>query len=253
MNNLLIEFMRTTELDDDLIYKKGAERQEIFVRDMIGRHLAKSPIFVVSTHMSKSCLLPVYAFKLSNGIEFIMRENFYGWVVSIRSPFTIEKLPSFCHGDGGSSTNYSGDISECYCEGFRASWVYAFENENFKYSTFRVQENYDLYTLVYLLNQLNGEKKEEKNYGTSIIKSIVKNALSNHKHCDRIYDIFDRTFFKATDYNFCKNNNIEDVYIDGGVEDKDIEAFAERVANYQELHNIFVDEMEKVYWGENFS
>lgn len=73
MNKLLIEFMRENELSDDLLWKKAAEQQMIFVRDKIGKHLSHSPIFVVSTHMSKSCLLPVYAFRLTNGIEFIMR------------------------------------------------------------------------------------------------------------------------------------------------------------------------------------
>lgn len=254
MNELLIEFMRSTELDDDLLWKKAAEHQEIFVRDKIGMHLTKSPIFVVSTHMSKSCLLPVYAFKLSNGIEFIMRENFYGWVISIRSPFTIEKLPSFCHGDGGSEKNYAGDISDCYCEGFHDSWVYAFANENFKYSTFRVYDDYDLYTLIYLLNGLNNvEKEEEKRYGTDTIKAIITNILSNHKECDSIYDVFKHTFFKATDYSFCKKNGIEDVYILGKAEEENIKALAERISNNQELHNIFMDEVDKIQWGENFS
>ena len=249
MNELLIEFMRDNELDSNLIYKKAAENQMIFVRDKIGTHLAKSPIFVVSTHMSKSCLLPVYAFKLSNGIEFIMRENFYGWVVSIRSPFTIDKLPDFCHGDGGKDKNYAEDISDCYCEGFRESWVYSFANENFKYSTFRVHEDYDLYTLIYLLNKLNGTEKEDKTYGKSIIKLITEESMKRHKHCDRIYDIFFHSFFKAEDYHFCKENNIEDHYIGS----KDVDAFAERVANHKELQDLFVDECEKFYWGENFS
>ena len=60
MNKLLIEFMRENELDDNLNYKKAAERQMAFVRDKIGMYLTHSPIFVLSTHMSKSCLLPVY-------------------------------------------------------------------------------------------------------------------------------------------------------------------------------------------------
>ena len=130
MNKLLLEFMRETELDEKLIWKKAAEKQMIFVRDTIGAHLTHSPIFVVSTHMSKSCVLPVYAFRLSNGIEFIMRENFYGWVVSIRSPFTIEELPDFCRGDTLCSENPEGDIAECYCEGFSKSWVYKYKNKN---------------------------------------------------------------------------------------------------------------------------
>ena len=58
-NFTLLEFMRDFEYNDNLLWKKKAEEQLIFVRDIIGA-LAKSPIFVVSTHYSKSCLLQEY-------------------------------------------------------------------------------------------------------------------------------------------------------------------------------------------------
>ena len=195
MNKLLLEFMRENELDKDLIWKKAAERQEIFVRDEIGMHLTKSPIFVVSTHMSKSCLLPVYAFKLSNGIEFIMRENFYGWVVSIRSPFAIDKLPDFCTGDTLCSENPEGDIHKCYCEGFSESWVYKYKKENFNYSTFRVHDDYDLYTLVYLLNKLEGEKVKDETTSQLIIKTCIEEIGKRHLSLDSIYNIFTHSYF----------------------------------------------------------
>lgn len=252
MNKLLIEFMRENELDEKLIYKKAAENQMIFVRDKIGMHLTKSPIFVLSTHMSKSCLLPVYGFKLTNGIEFIMRENFYGWVVSIRSPFTIEKLPDFCHGD--KNDDGTNDIHECYCEGFHKSWVYAFANENFKYSTFRVHEDYDLYTLIYVLNKLDGESATDETSSPSVIKICIEQVCKRHESCDRIYNIFTHSFFKATDYDFCKNNNIERTWLDSDTtEEEDIMDFATRVSQFEELRTILFDELHKINWGENFS
>lgn len=251
MNKLLIEFMRENELDDKLIYKNAAERQMVFVRDAIGMHLTHSPIFVLSTHMSKSCLLPVYGLKLTNGIELIMRENFYGWVVSIRSPFTIDKLPKFCHGD--MNDNGSSDIDECYCEGFHSSWVYGFANENFRYSTFRVHEDYDLYTLIYELNNLEGEIIKDEASSLLIIKTCIEQILKHHTSCDRIYDVFGHSFFIASDYDFCKKNNIENVWLDGGVEDENILMFATRLSQFEEVRVLFIEEMHKINWGENFS
>ena len=100
-NFTVLEFMRDFEYNSNLLWKKKAEEQLIFVRDTIGA-LVKSPIFIVSTHYSKSCLLPVYGFMLPNGIRVIMRENFYGWVVSMWvdnecASFSIDE--GLVHGD----------------------------------------------------------------------------------------------------------------------------------------------------------
>lgn len=253
MNKLLIEFMKENELDEKLNFKKAAEKQMAFVRDKIGMHLTHSPIFVLSTHMSKSCLLPVYGLKLTNGIEIIMRENFYGWVISIRSPFIIEKLPKFCYGDYLCKSDYSADIATCYCEGFNDSWVYKFKNENFNYSTFRVYEDYDLYTLIYLLNNLNGETVKDETSSPNIIKTCIEQTLKNHPSCERIYDVFPHSFFKASDYDFCEKNNIEKMWLDSEVnEEEDIMMFATRVSQFEELRVLFFDELHKIIWGENF-
>lgn len=251
MNKLLLEFMRENELDDNLIWKKAAEKQMIFVRDKIGRHLSKSPIFVVSTHYSKSCELPVYAFKLSNGIEFIMRENFYGWVVSIRSPFTIDKLPDFCTGDTLCSENPEGDIHKCYCEGFSESWVYKYKKENFNYSTFRVYEDYDLYTLVYLLNKLEGEKVKDETTSQPIIKTCIEEIGKRHISLDSIYDIFTHSYFAATEYDFCKKYEL-DCYPESSFEEG-AEEFAKRLSEHEDIRLLFFDELSKIHWGENFS
>ena len=86
---LLLQWMRSSEIDDSMCWKNAAERQMCFVRDVLCTNLLKVPVFVVSTHMSKSILLPVYRFRLQNGIIVTARENFYGWSVSIKSPFVV--------------------------------------------------------------------------------------------------------------------------------------------------------------------
>lgn len=251
MNKLLLEFMRDNEWDDKLIFKNAAFEQMIFVRDTIGEKLTHSPVFVVSTHKSKSCLLPVYALKLTNGIEIIMRENFYGWIVSIRSPFEIETIPEFCYGDG---VNRDNDISDCCCEGFKKSWVYVYKNKNFNYSTFRVNDDYQLYTLIYLLNNITIDAvtndDEMKHFSKSFIKMCIEQKMKNHPSISEIYYVFYRTYIKATDFDFCKENNLE-TYLCGF--DEIINELPERIESFINLKHCFLIEMEKLSWGENFS
>ena len=252
MNKLLLEFMLDNELDDNLCYKHAAERQMSFVKNIIGSHLTHSPIFVVSTHMSKSCLLPVYAFKLTNGIEFIMRDNFYGWVVSIRSPFIIDKLPDFCKGDYLCKNDYNADIAECYCEGFNSSWVYKYKNENVSYSTFRVSEDYDLYTLIYLLNKLEGRPIVDETESQQTLSICIKEAGKKHPSCECIYEVFGHSYFASTDYDFCENNNLSSYY-DSRFNDEGINEFANRLSKFKDIRLMFLDELGKIQWGENFS
>jgi len=254
MNKLLLEFMRDNEWDDKLKFKNAAIEQMIFVRDTIGENLTHSPVFVVSTHTSKSCLLPVYALKLTNGIEIIMRENFYGWIVSIRSPFEIETIPEFCYGNG---VNRDNDISNCYCEGFKNSWVYVYKNKNFNYSTFRIDSNYQLYTLIYLLNNITIDAvtndEEIKHLSKSVIKMCIEQKMKNHPSLYGIYNVFSRTYIKATDFDFCKENNLE-TYLCGFDEiEKLINELSERIESFINLKLCFLIEMEKLSWGEDFS
>ena len=58
---LLLHWMRKQEIDDKMIYKNAAIKQECFLRDQICMRLLHTHAFVVSTHMSKSIILPVYA------------------------------------------------------------------------------------------------------------------------------------------------------------------------------------------------
>lgn len=254
MNKLLLEFMRDNEWDDKLIYKNAAIEQMIFVRDTIGKNLTHSPVFVVSTHTSKSCLLPVYALKLTNGIEFIMRENFYGWIVSIRSPFEIETIPEFCYGDG---VNRDNDISDCYCEGFKNSWVYVYKNKNFNYSTFRIDSNYQLYTLIYLLNNITTDAvtndEEMKNFSKSVIKMCIEQRMKNHPLLPVISEVFSRTYTKATDFDFCKENNLETCLWGFGEIEEQINELSARIESFINLKLCFLIEMEKLSWGEDFS
>ena len=108
-----------------LIYHKAAATQIMFMRDRFP-HLFKdcwnSPPYssscrgtieqyeqeredklnqvkVISTHTSKSCLLPVYEFTIPN-LRLTMRDNFYNWKVSVEGhkPFAINHFQLFSPG-----------------------------------------------------------------------------------------------------------------------------------------------------------
>jgi hypothetical protein len=128
--------------------------------------------------------------------------------------------------------------------------VYAYRNENFNYSTFRVSDNYDLYVLIYELNQIEVEHDAKwDKMPASLIEACVNQLMERHPSLDSIYDYFPQTYFKADDYDFCKENNLESLPYG----DEQVKAFAERVDAFDELGKMFSIEMEKLYWGENFS
>ena len=233
---LLLEWMCSTpEIDDKMLWKKAALNQMVFVRDELCTYFLHVPVFVVSTHRSKSITLPVYKFELDNGIVAIMRENFYGWVVSLKSPFPITLPEDIVRSDGGD------DISSCYCEGFSEDWCYPFYTKDCRMSTFRVSDNYKLFTLFYILNKLENPKEEEMNSieSESITKTLIENEMKIHNDVS-IYDVFSHTYFIAYGYDFCKEHNLE-TFVKR--DEDEIEDFAKRIAMTDDLKKCFYKEM----------
>lgn len=187
---LLLHWQRTTDLDDNLIYKKASENQEIFMRDDVGLNLLKAPVFVISSHMSKSCRLPVYYIKMMNGIKVIMRGNFYDWKLSVDSPVD---LPANCIPIDCVSGGIKDDISECYCEGFKDEWVFGKYNpENpGKQFTIECADKYRLYVALHSLKNCipNYEYKLEdntldKDFIVEVIKTIYDKYGYNEMYED---------------------------------------------------------------------
>ncbi len=139
---------------DDLIYKKGYWDQIVFIRDEL-RYLfytkkgdsefLQNNTTVVSTHMSKSVLLPVFKVVLTNGINLIMRYNFHNWKVSIISEFDVN-----C--DFTKLFNYEDKVHGVYCEGFEDDWVYESYSQNKKNFTIELRSGYYyLFTFLWIL------------------------------------------------------------------------------------------------------
>ena len=257
-NFTLLEFMRDYKLSDSLLFKDAAIHQMIFVRDTIGR-LVKSPIFVVSTHTSKSCLLPVYGFMMPNGMKVIMRENFYGWVVSMwvddnMNVFTIDSNiaygeTTYTEKDGKTTyTGRDGDIHSVYCEGFDEEWVYPYNPVCTKKVTFRVESNYDLYTLLY--NQLKyfytWQIKVDGNTEFTVdeIKNIYNFLKEDHPSVDKFYELFPETYNKATNYDFSVANNLSTY--------PDMEDLFNRIVNFEEIKKCFAFEYYRFFTFEKF-
>lgn len=151
MRQELLEYMRENEISKELIFRGSAIDQMCFIRDTLCRSLlCNTTCWVVSTHNSKSIQLPVYEFEF-NGVTVTMRENFYGWVVSLSSskPVTIDKDLIYYDND----EEIEG-IHPCYCEGFEEDWAYSSYTDCCHECTFRVDDNYRLWTLMYLLDKI---------------------------------------------------------------------------------------------------
>ncbi len=145
--------------DDDRL--DGRDNQVIFVRDTLAQVVSmgltyehRCDPYVISTHTSKSMLLPVYEFHREDlGIRLTLRGNFYNWMVSVESkqPVEIDSTDLF--------DSYA-EISRCYCEGFPSGRVFTSYAKRTEYKmgmavshnfTVELGSSYDVYAFMLLL------------------------------------------------------------------------------------------------------
>lgn len=251
---LLLQWMRKQEIEDKMIWKDAAIHQEVFVRDELCHYLLHVPVFVVSTHTSKSIKLPVYRFRMLNGIIVTMRENFHGWVVSIKSPFTVTLSEDLVHGDAGGK----GDVTAPYCEGFKEDWVYPYGDKDVRLSTFRVSGDYKLWALMRELNKYPSiEEQKDHNLGESLTATIIEQqmALVDTENM-RLYDVFINTYHIVYGLDFCKEHDLDTFFHPQGENltneeelKQKIDDFAKRIAMSTEAQNAFHQEMESLWIG----
>lgn len=257
MKQLLLYWMRKDNIDDKMLWKKAAEHQECFLRDEICMNLLRTNAFVVSTHRSKSIQLPVYFFMMRNGIKVTCRENFYGWMLSVKLPKDrpyediIPKDLIEC--------GYDGDISSCYFEGFRDEWVFEGYKPNDKKQrnfSFGIYSDYEFYTVMYMLKHLYGDmdfSKDAKKLTKEKVVETINNIYVNNGFND-IKEVFEsgyvsremsgweilwKTYHKLDDYDFRKENGLD--YISMDVPDNP-EEFADYILKYPEVAQTFVFE-----------
>ena len=248
---LLLYWMRKREIDDKMLYKKAAIKQECFIRDQICMNLLHTHSFVISAHRSKSIVLPVYAFAMENGIEVICRENFYGWKLPVKLPKDrpcVEIIPEDLL-EGG----YNENISKCLFEGFKDEWVfegYKLDKTQRNFS-FGIYSDYDFYTVMYMLKHLYEKedfsedvKKLAKEYVVSTINQIYDEFGYNEMEMThdwgepaerRVMDgseILWKTFHHLDDYDFRKEKGID--CISYHITDRP-EEFADYILKYPEI------------------
>lgn len=245
MKQFLLFWLRNDEVDDKMIYKKAAKRQEVFLRDSICSNLLHVPVFVISEHRSKSITLPVYGFTMRNGIKIICRDNFYDWKVSVQLPKCREYGDIVVPRDLVSN-GYRKDIADWCFEGFKKEWIFpAFNPDNDKQLKFSVEvaDEYRFYTLLYYLKHLfmdkcfDTKRITEKEVERSIIKLYDNFFVDNHNLTGD--ELFYETYRHLIDYDFRKKNNIENdlwgIY-------RDAKAFAEQIVKYPEILEEFIME-----------
>ena len=264
MKELLLYWMRKDNIDDKMLWKKAAERQECFLRDDICTNLLRTHAFVVSTHTSKSIELPVYFFMMHNGIKVTCRENFYGWMLSVKLPKDrpyediIPKDLIEC--------GYDGDTSDCFFEGFRKEWVFEGYKPNDKKQrnfSFGIYSDYEFYTVMYMLKHLYEPKdfsKEAKELTKEKVMETINDIYANNGYND-IKQVFEsgyvdremsgweilwRTWRELDNSDTRKKYGID--YISMDVPDNP-EEFADHILKYPEVAQTFVFET-KTYMEE---
>jgi len=151
----ITQWIRQNDWLEELSFKKLAGTQFCFVRDQLGQSLGFETADVVATHMSKSCLLPVY-FLSYKGLQLIIRDNFYNWKLSVNSPIDLDL-------DTDLFIKESEDISTLYCEGFKDEWVFGTYAKDHSKFTIELHNKYHVFALVHQIKSQYAKKLGIKN------------------------------------------------------------------------------------------
>lgn len=263
-------WMRKWQLDENLSFRDEAIRQASWVREKIAGYLLKSKCFVVSTHNSKSCVLPVYYIKMRNGVKVIMRNNFFDWKVSVEIPSEYADLPSNYIPDDCLSysvvENTTDKIANCYLEGFKPEWCYGSykPKKPGKKFTIEVPDDEQLFCVLHALKHAYKDivfKPSSDKRNLSEIKDAIQRILDengyNDTECDKMYsgrvmslfEIMWRTY-SAMDkayYNDAPNISRKE----HNVCTEDVDVFANIVSRIDSVHSEFLME-EWMYNVEQF-
>lgn len=133
----LQEWISAQYIRDEMRWKRGSEHQALFIRDtlqgIIGSGLTyyqrqQAPIArVISTHMSKSIVLPVVAFDRPDlGLRIVVRNNFYDWKISVITEEPLVADFECLFFTMPPPEGRSDMMSSCYFEGFPEELVFGY-------------------------------------------------------------------------------------------------------------------------------
>lgn len=250
MNKMLLDWMRGWDIPEEMLWKKGAVHQAVFMRDTVCVDLLKVPCFVVSSHTSKSIHLPVYGLIMRNGVKVVARYNFYDWKLSIELPKVNTNLqfPTDLVRGG-----IKDKIPDYYLEGMGRFWSYPAYSPKAKKFTIEVNDEHQVYVIMYVLKNAFPEKEfgEDNRSVDEIAESIEEIYKANGRY-DTYKDHFgDKEFdrIRTSGWEILWNTwrKLEDcMKADGkdwSVIDKkseDPKTFAEAICQYPEAKKVFL-------------
>jgi hypothetical protein len=143
----LQEWISAQTIADEMLWKGAFGHQMMFLRDellpLIARGLpyekaSKEVAFVISTHRSKSIVLPVVSYERPDvGLRLVVRQNFYNWKLSViseqplRNNLTEAVLPRLCHTSPPIDESYTGnELANCYFEGFPDDLIFGYFDQS---------------------------------------------------------------------------------------------------------------------------
>lgn len=145
--------------EDNLIWKRSYWNQIMFVRDRLPKAFTKNNmeyiqlvenITVISTHTSKSILLPVYHLTIPYiDLSIVIRNNFYDWKVTVTAP----SKPLLLGNMFGNLFDPTITIPYYNCEGFPKDKVAGSFATNHQHFTSELGDDYDLYIFCWLIAQ----------------------------------------------------------------------------------------------------
>ena len=255
---------RKWELDDNLIYKNAGINQAGFVSSEICGNLLHTHGFVVSTHFSKSCELPVYYVKMRNGIKLIMRNNFYDWKMSVDIPESYAPLPGdFLPMDclSHSMVENEGDkIASCYMEGFRKEWCYdAYlpKNPPRRFSI-EVPDKYRLYIIIHQLKhaypdvgfRVEDDARTKEQIAEAIERIWNANGYADLRDEKRWGKVMKKPVMSSWEITWQTYRKIDDLYYEHKIDVKELPnlsdgkpmQYAELIMKHPEVHEEFLRE-----------
>lgn len=152
---------------DEMLWKGGFGQQVSFVRDTLNALVwrgvpydDRGDVSVVSTHRSKSIILPVYELARPDlGIRVILRNNFHDWKVSVISELLLEvDLTGLCYTAPPTEPSYTGDhLNPVYFEGFPGDLIFGYYHaSDHKRWSMELYGEESVYTALFLIMRAAG-------------------------------------------------------------------------------------------------
>jgi hypothetical protein len=156
---------------DEMLWKGPWGRQVEFIRDDLRTLIGVGLDYedknllgrVISTHTSKSIVLPVVEFERKDlGLRLIFRNNFHNWKMSVISQKTaiVANFDGLFHTTPPIEPDYTGDpLASVYFEGFPRDLIFGYYARSNTRWLAEIDGNHTLWTTVFLIMRALGAVK----------------------------------------------------------------------------------------------